>query len=533
MLVGSGSGGIFSEGRWSLKQRFSLAIGTAILVALVTMYGVRLMGKAATFHFLERNHMELALRLDAALSRVEQAARNAGDTHIDAISGQLREARQLAVRADNEVFGFEQQLLRLLGFGPLIDLPQKDIADVDGMLAILAAAPTQSGAMPVELAQQLRPGMDAMMANSMAFAPLTADAASFIKISVFAVSALCSLLLVATAFALRRRTLGPLAIAIEAAQRVASGDLTGQIEVVGRDEAAALMNALHNMNESLSRLVNDARQDSSLIAESASTVRQQSEAGSDKVRYQSDAVAAISSTIEELATSIASVADRADEVRQLSDESLAVSRDGWRNMGLLSTNIEEIQGAVEDIRKTTEAFMRNTGSISALTQQVKAIAEQTNLLALNAAIEAARAGESGRGFAVVADEVRKLAEQSGRSGADIENLTKLLAENSQSVAKSVDRGVNTLQHSQENMANTLSALQTTIARVEAASLGVDEISLSVKEQASASNDIARNMEEITSGLEATSASLAVSLNASRGLNQLAERLKMSVGSFKV
>lgn len=524
---------IFGEGRWSLKQRFSVAIGTAFLVAVVTMYGVRLMGKAATFHFLERNHMELALRIDSALSHIEQGARNAADTHIDTISGQLRAARHLALRADNEVFGFEQQLLRLLGFGPLIDLPQKDIADIEGMLAILAVFPSQSGAMPVELAQQLRPGMDAMMKNSMAFAPLTADAANFIKISVFAVSAFCSVLLIVTAFALRRRTLRPLAIAIEAAQRVASGDLTGQMEAVGRDEAAMLMNALHNMNESLSRLVNDARRDSSLIAECATTVRQQSEAGAEKVRYQSDAVAAISSTIEELATSIASVADRAGEVRTLSDESLAGSREGWRNMEQLSGNIEEIQGAIEDIRNTTEAFMRNTGSISALTQQVKAIAEQTNLLALNAAIEAARAGESGRGFAVVADEVRKLAEQSGRSGTDIENLTKLLAENSQSVAKSVDRGVNTLQHSQENMANTLSALKTAITRVEAASLGVDEISLSVTEQASASNNIARNMEEITSGLEATSASLAVSLDASRGLNQLAERLDISVGSFKV
>lgn len=527
------TGGLFGEGRWSLRQRFSLAIGTAILVAFVTMYGVRLMGKAATFHFLERNHMELALRIDFALGSVEQAASNAAETRIESISAQLKEARRLAVRADNEVFGFEQQLLRWLGFGPLIDLPQKDITDVDGMLATIAAFPTQSGSLPLELAQQLRAGMNAVMENSRAFAPLTADAATFIKVSVFAVSAFCSLLLVATAFALRRRTLRPLAVAVEAAQRVASGDLTGQMEVVGRDEAAMLMNALRHMNESLSQLVNDARRDSSLIAESASTVRQQSEAGAGKVLYQSDAVAAISSTIEELATSIASVADRAGEVRTLSEESLAGSREGWRNMEQLSSNIEGIQGAVEDIRNTTEAFMRNTGSISVLTQQVKAIAEQTNLLALNAAIEAARAGESGRGFAVVADEVRKLAEQSGRSGADIENLTKLLAENSQSVAKSVDRGVNTLQSSQENMARTLSALQTTIARVEAASLGVDEISLSVKEQASASNNIARNMEEITAGLEATSASLAVSLDASRGLDQLAERLKTSVGSFKV
>jgi methyl-accepting chemotaxis protein len=532
MLLGN-TAGIFGEGRWSLKQRFSVAIGTAILVALVTMYGVRLMGKAATFHFLERNHMELSLRIDSALSSVEQAAKNAAETHIDNISAQLKAARLLAVRADNEVFGFEQQLLRLLGFGPLIDLPQKDIRDIDGMLATIAALPIQTGPMPVELAQRLRPGMDAMMANSIAFAPLTADAASFIKISVSLISAFCSLLLIATAFALRQRTLRPLAVAVEAAERVASGDLTGQMKLVGRDEAAALMNALHNMNESLSRLVNDARRDSSLIAESASTVRQQSEAGAEKVRYQSDAVTAISSTIEELATSISSVADRAGEVRNLSDESLAGSREGWRNMEQLIANIEEIQSAVDDIRNTTEAFMRNTGSISALTQQVKAIAEQTNLLALNAAIEAARAGESGRGFAVVADEVRKLAEQSGRSGTDIENLTKLLSENSQSVAKSVERGVNTLQHSQENMTNTLSALKTAMTRVEAASLGIDEISLSVTEQASASNNIARNMEEITSGLEATSASLAVSLDASRGLNQLAERLEMSVGSFKV
>jgi methyl-accepting chemotaxis protein len=177
--------------------------------------------------------------------------------------------------------------------------------------------------------------------------------------------------------------------------------------------------------------------------------------------------------------------------------------------------------------------MRNTGSISELTQQVKAIAEQTNLLALNAAIEAARAGESGRGFAVVADEVRKLAEQSRRCGEDIENLTRLLSENSQSVSRSVERGGGTLRSGQENMAQTVRALETAIGSVEAANRGIDEIGLSVKEQAVASNDIARNMESIAAALEVTTGSLAISLQAAQGLDHLAERLKGSVGSFQV
>lgn len=520
-------------GHWTLRQRFSLALWTIVAVIAVSMYGTRLLGKAATFHFLERNHMELALRIDAALASVEQGARNAGETRIEDITGMLHEARDLAVRAGEETFGFEKILLSLLGFGPLIDLPAKDITDVDAMLATIAGGPDGKGVLSPELAVRLRPGMDAVMKNSRDFAPLTFAASSFIKINVAVLSLLCAVVLILTATGLRRRTLRPLASAVASAQRVAGGDLTETLTAVGHDEAALLTQALADMNASLARLVRAAREDADQIAESAATVRQQSEAGAAGMHQQSDAVTHISSTIEELAVSIATVADRAGEVKQLSAESLASSRQGWDHMQHLAANVGEIRQAVEDIRQTTEAFMRNTGSISALTQQVKAIAEQTNLLALNAAIEAARAGESGRGFAVVADEVRKLAEQSRRSGEDIENLTRLLSENSQSVARSVERGVETLHSGQAYMSNTVTALETAIGRVEEANRGIDEIGLSVKEQAVAGNDIARNMENISSALEATSASLAVSLQAARGLDQLAERLQTAVGSFRV
>lgn len=520
-------------GGWSLRQRFAFAIWTIVAVIVVSMYGTRLLGKAATFHYLERNHMELAMRIDAALGNVEQMAGNAGETRIENVVGWLGEARDLAVRAGEETFGFEKLMLSLLGFGPLIDLPAKDIHDVDAMLAIVNAHGVREGVLPRELAASLRPGMNEMMKNSRDFAPLTFEAANFIKISVAILSLICAVILVLTATGLRRRTLQPLATAVASAQRVASGDLTEKLEAPGTDEAARLTQALSHMNASLARLVNDARRDANLIAESATTVRRQSESGEAGMRAQNDAVTQISSTIEQLAVSISAVAERAAEVKQLSAESLASSREGWQQMQHLAGNIEEIEGAVGEIRTTTEAFMRNTGSISALTQQVKAIAEQTNLLALNAAIEAARAGESGRGFAVVADEVRKLAEQSRRSGEDIENLTRLLSENSQSVSRSVEHGVETLRSGQVYMGHTVQALEAAIGRVEQANRGIDEIGLTVREQAVAGGDIARSMESISTALEATTASLAISLQQAQGLDQLAERLKESVGSFRV
>ncbi len=214
-----------SSGKWTLKRRFALAIGTVVVVMLISMYGVRLLGKAATFHFLERNHMEVALRMDAELASVEHEANNASTIRIEIISEQLNEARKLAVQADNEIFWFEQQLFRALGFSPLIDLPEKDIVDVDRMLSTIGAFSLHTGPMPKELAVKLRQDMDAVMSNSKLFAPLTSNAASFIKVAVSVLSLICTAVLIFTVISLRQRTLQPLALAISAAERVASGDL--------------------------------------------------------------------------------------------------------------------------------------------------------------------------------------------------------------------------------------------------------------------------------------------------------------------
>jgi len=272
-------------------------------------------------------------------------------------------------------------------------------------------------------------------------------------------------------------------------------------------------------------------------ADQVSTLAQQLSQSSNQVSQgslqQADAAASTVAAVNQITSSIASVAQAAEEVRALSKKGLEHTRKGNASLTDLEKELGHVHTAVNAIASSVGEFVKNTHAITAMTKQVKDLAEQTNLLALNAAIEAARAGEQGRGFAVVADEVRKLAEKSAQAASQIDEVTRNLEEQSGQVEQTIQQGQSALQSSASHMHGVASVLSDANDAVSKATAAVDDITDSVKEQTSVNNDITRNVDRIAKMVDESRAAVQQAAQGAGSLSQIAANLRQATSRFKL
>jgi methyl-accepting chemotaxis protein len=311
------------------------------------------------------------------------------------------------------------------------------------------------------------------------------------------------------------------------------GNLSRRVAVRGNDEIAQAATAYNDLLDGFAAIIRQVSSSASTVSGTASTLSSSSLQIARGSQAQSEAAATTAAAVEEITVSINSVAANSEEVRQLSENSLLKTRQGNQDVTAMIGEIERVQQAVNQIAGSVKEFVDSTRAIAGMTQQVKDIADQTNLLALNAAIEAARAGEQGRGFAVVADEVRKLAEKSAQSANEIDRVTNSLNQKSGEVEATVQKGLRSLQATQEQVGRVSTVLTEAGESVEQSSHGVSDISASVNEQSLASNEIARNVEKIAQMSEENYAAVEANTREIKRLEQMARELQDTVSRFRV
>jgi len=138
-----------------------------------------MLGKAARFHHLEREHLMLVSQVDAKLDRVLEGGVHAGAVSRTDILKFLESALAIANSVDSELFKPEQWLFRALGFSRVLDLPGEDAVQLQRMIETLRQS--SSPQLDQSIANQLKPQMARVWDLSGQFGPLVQEASEFIQ----------------------------------------------------------------------------------------------------------------------------------------------------------------------------------------------------------------------------------------------------------------------------------------------------------------------------------------------------------------
>ena len=204
------------------------------------------------------------------------------------------------------------------------------------------------------------------------------------------------------------------------AQKIAGGDLT--VEAAPLSDADALGNAFSTMVAKLRQQIQEIVEGVNVLASSGNEIMASVSQLTSGAAETSTAVSETTTTVEEVKQTSDVSSQKAKHVAELGKKSVDISRAGLKSIEDTINGMNRIKEQVESIADMVVRLSEQSQAIGEIIGTVNDLAEQSNLLAVNASIEAAKAGEQGKGFAVVAQEIRSLAAQSKQATTQVRNI---------------------------------------------------------------------------------------------------------------
>lgn len=349
-----------------------------------------------------------------------------------------------------------------------------------------------------------------------------------------------------------RKMLKPIDGVVDAAAKIANGDLNVTLNATTNDEIGKLAASFAEMSATLRAIIKDMDHLLDEMAQGNFDIHTEAEeyyvgeyqgmlialrniistltgtirridASSDNVNIGSDQVStaaqALSQSSTEQAASVeelsASIRDVSEQIQQAS-ENAHVANELTIQVG---SGVRESNAKMQEVLNAMSDISAKSEEINKIIKTIDDIAFQTNILALNAAVEAARAGEAGKGFAVVADEVRNLAQKSAEA---VKSTTVLIDDTTAAVGV----GMKIADETAKYLDNIVASTNQTVENIQ-------KIADAANDQATAIGQITIGVEQISSVIQTNAATAEESAAASGSLSDEAQTLKNLISKFRL
>ncbi|MGN1415771.1 MAG: methyl-accepting chemotaxis protein [Oscillospiraceae bacterium] len=287
--------------------------------------------------------------------------------------------------------------------------------------------------------------------------------------------------------------------------RLAKGDFTVTVDEDYIGDFAPIKASLTNIIDSMRSTLNNIDAASKQVSMGAGNVAQTA----------ADLAAGVSDQTESVNRLNADITAIMDKVR----ESSTIADDARILAGSAKERIEDSNREMEKLLKAMSEISAMSAETAKIVRTIDDIAFQTNILALNASVEAARAGAAGKGFTVVADEVRNLA---GKSAEAANRTSKLISETTEAISAGAALADSTAGYLAEAVGNTV--------RVDE---NICRISEFTREQSRYMDEISENIRSISDVINSTSGSTQSEAALSEELSGQAEMLDKLISEFRL
>ncbi|KQS59337.1 chemotaxis protein [Rhizobium sp. Leaf371] len=286
-------------------------------------------------------------------------------------------------------------------------------------------------------------------------------------------------------------------------RRLASGDLTFQLEEPFSPDFEALRHDLNNAVSQLGETLRSVAQAAGSIDGGSQEISRGADDLSKRTEQQAASLEETAAALDQITANVSNSSKRAEEARAVAVQANASASQS----GQVVAQAVDAMGKIE----------ASSNEVSNIIGVIDEIAFQTNLLALNAGVEAARAGEAGKGFAVVAQEVRELAQRSAKAAKEIKELIR-------NSSVEVRNGV-------QLVSETGKALQTIEGYIVTINTHMDSIATSAREQSVGLSEVNIAVNQMDQVTQQNAAMVEETSAAGMTLATESSRLRQLIGQF--